>query len=307
MAAPATAAPVVAVAAAMAGLPGQAQAQAQARPQAQARARAPPPPPPRHAPPSQGGRSSGRGYANGRASQQQHQHQHQQHQQQQAWPRPQQQQPPPHCTFCVRRNPRDRYSYTHTLKNARGETVCPMLSVIECPMCHRYGHTEHHCPYAGEVLAMEMEEMGVGAGGGGRGHGGGHKRPPAEDGDDEEPPALKKRRPTSIHIAMVADPAVAVIPRRPRKLSCLFCYHVDPRDPIHLTHAAHHPITGQAVCPRLLLTQCTYCKRMGHTPKYCNEKRWDEEVARGEVVLDPGLEVVFGGSQSEASSQESAA
>jgi hypothetical protein len=172
--------------------------------------------------------------------------------------------------------------------------------VIECPMCHRYGHTEHHCPHAGEVLAMQMEEMGMAAGGRGG------KRPAegeaAGDGSDDQPPL--KKRPTSIHIAMPADPAVAVIPRKPRKLSCLFCYHVDARDPIHLTHTAHHPITGQTVCPRLLLTQCTYCKRMGHTPKYCNEKRWDEEVARGLVVLDPDLEVGFG---SAASSQESAA
>lgn len=51
------------------------------------------------------------------------------------------------CTFCRKANPYDPCDYTgHTLRNDKGEVVCPKLLNNICNFCNQKGHTGSYCP-----------------------------------------------------------------------------------------------------------------------------------------------------------------
>jgi len=61
---------------------------------------------------------------------------------------------------------------------------------------------------------------------------------------------------------------------------CAFCQtsgFPSPHD--HFVRASRDP-SSAVTCPRLLATECSYCRRTGHTAKYCGERQFAERQAR---------------------------
>lgn len=60
---------------------------------------------------------------------------------------------------------------------------------------------------------------------------------------------------------------------------CKFCADMgqDPKD--HWLRATSNP-QSRVTCPRLLATECRYCKEMGHTLSYCPVRKAKEARAR---------------------------
>ena len=50
-----------------------------------------------------------------------------------------------HCTFCKNRDSSDLTYLTHTVRNEKGDTICPFLLRNKCDSCGEFGHTRKHC------------------------------------------------------------------------------------------------------------------------------------------------------------------
>jgi hypothetical protein len=50
-----------------------------------------------------------------------------------------------HCTFCKNRDSSDLTYLTHTVRNEKGDTICPYLLKNICDFCGERGHTRMHC------------------------------------------------------------------------------------------------------------------------------------------------------------------
>lgn len=54
-----------------------------------------------------------------------------------------------YCEFCKRNGEHPMIYQHHTLKDAKGRTLCPVLRQMECPLCHADGDNAHEmqgCP-----------------------------------------------------------------------------------------------------------------------------------------------------------------
>lgn len=166
----------------------------------------------------------------------------------------------PRCNFCINRDPRDRLAYTHMLRKPTGELECPFLKVIRCSYCLECGHTEAYCPAS-----------------------------------------LPSHQQSSLDDLIQRVAQVQLTPRhRPdpndfnpggARIFCKFCYHYNPNDPFCTTHHTHDPRTGELICPRILLTQCAYCRQYGHTTRHCETKKKAELPPPGPD--DPNLIIDF--------------
>lgn len=64
----------------------------------------------------------------------------------------------------------------------------------------------------------------------------------------------------------------------PNEQFCSFCLSIGIEGPHNHFMREKKEMGGKTICPKLLNTCCTYCKRMGHTDKYCGLKREEESV-----------------------------
>ena len=51
---------------------------------------------------------------------------------------------------------------------------------------------------------------------------------------------------------------------------CVFCTNMGIAGPHNHTIRDFSKKDAPVICPKLLSTKCTYCKRQGHTKKYCS-------------------------------------
>lgn len=64
------------------------------------------------------------------------------------------------CTFCRKANPYDPCDYTgHTLRNEKGEVVCPKLLNNICNFCNQKGHTGSYCPLNRRTQVSNLDGM----------------------------------------------------------------------------------------------------------------------------------------------------
>tara|TARA_Y100000591_G_C21424611_1_gene493857 strand:- start:98 stop:445 length:348 start_codon:yes stop_codon:yes gene_type:complete len=53
-------------------------------------------------------------------------------------------------------------------------------------------------------------------------------------------------------------------------ISCSFCIHLGIPAPHNHTVRNYKDLNKPIICPNLLNIDCTYCKKKGHTKKYCS-------------------------------------
>jgi hypothetical protein len=61
---------------------------------------------------------------------------------------------------------------------------------------------------------------------------------------------------------------------------CAFCQISGVPGPHDHFVRATRDTTSAVTCPRLLATECSYCRRTGHTAKYCGERKFSEKQAK---------------------------
>ena len=52
---------------------------------------------------------------------------------------------------------------------------------------------------------------------------------------------------------------------------CKVCFDAKEPEKIYKSHYVKDKVSGKVVCPRLLATECRYCKEKGHTVKFCEK------------------------------------
>lgn len=63
------------------------------------------------------------------------------------------------CVFCKNNGSSPEIYYSHTVKDAKGRCLCPVLRKYECPICHLDGDDAHTIKYCKEKPIITEEDM----------------------------------------------------------------------------------------------------------------------------------------------------
>ena len=182
------------------------------------------------------------------------------------------------CNFCNNRDPRDPCKFTHWVRNNEtGETICPFLKATLCMECMEYGHTYRNCPNKMRIFQLEMNAslpflppkktyME------------GQELEKAKDLFDAEHEHNRYVIALNEELIRRHHMAVAI-----KTQFCDYCAFHHPHE--QNTHV-------KALCPRLSMCVCTYCRKNGHTIRFCQKKKMDESRVEDEPEWELDFDII---------------
>jgi hypothetical protein len=171
--------------------------------------------------------------------------------------------PPQGCSFCAKaNNRRDDFGLTHRVKDECGNVTCPFLKIVTCTRCYTKGHTPAFCPNPPadqEFLIDDIMSISI-------------NQNKAQREETEEEFVQRRKDEEDRELRYFRYRLAKAEFGAPRE--CSFCKNGKYQDDYFKTHNVD-------VCPRLACTRCPYCKKLGHTLRYCKLRQHNEAMRAG--------------------------